>query len=350
MVSQSPKVKPEDFFKQSRGAVILDTRSPSEFDAGHIPGSVSFPLFTDEERAAVGTTYKKSGQQKAILEGLQFVGPRMTEMCKKADRLAKGKPVYLYCWRGGMRSKSVEWLLSTFGLEVHRLEGGYKAYRTWMYEQFDKSRTFITLGGLTGCGKTEILHGLENQGEQILDLEELAGHKGSAFGNLAGAPQPTTEHFQNKLLDALLKLDEALPTWVEDESQHIGQVWINEQFYDQFKASPLVVLERPMSERVEHLCKVYADEDITSLALGFEKISKRLGGQHVKRAIESLQQNDFATAAEIALNYYDKSYNYMLSMRVCPKMKVGSSGQTEDEIASMLIREKDSYYVGAQAH
>jgi tRNA 2-selenouridine synthase len=343
--SQSTILTPETFYQNLKQGLLLDTRSPAEFEHGHIAGAVSFPLFSDEMRAEIGTLYKKEGKDKAVRRGLEVVGPKMVEFVDEAKILSGGRDIFLYCWRGGMRSSSMQWLLQTAGLKVHRLEGGYKAYRTWMYEQFEKPATFITVGGLTGSGKTEILKELATQGEQIIDLEELAAHFGSAFGNLDAHPQPTTEHFQNTLIEQLYQLDHSRPIWVEDESQHIGKVWINDEFFKQIKSCPLVIVQRSNDDRINHLCSMYAGAEKDDLIDGFERISKRLGGQHVKAAVECIEEGNFGNAAAIALNYYDKSYNYMLEKRECPKYTQEAAGLSAQDIAAQLIQRKKEFHV-----
>ena len=178
---------------------LVDVRSPSEFAQGHIPGAVNVPLFFDEERHVIGCTYKDDGRPEAVLKGLEFVGPRMAELAKQGQQLAERGHLLLYCARGGMRSDSVGWLWERMGLGGQRLAGGYKTYRKWVLAQSSGSRTFLIIGGKTGSGKTELLHHLSGSGEQILDLEALAHHKGSVLGNLGQPPQPTQQQFENEM-------------------------------------------------------------------------------------------------------------------------------------------------------
>jgi len=191
------------------GACVLDTRSPSEFLAGHLPGAISFPLFSDEERARVGTLYKQVGKQAAVDEGLALVGPKMRDLVTRARAMFEGqssrRPLVVHCWRGGMRSESVDWLLRTAGMPVQRCEGGYKACQAHMRHLLGKQRPYVVLGGMTGTAKTEVLRALAQQGARVIDLEGMAKHFGSAFGNLERHPQPTTEQFANDLACALMR-------------------------------------------------------------------------------------------------------------------------------------------------
>jgi tRNA 2-selenouridine synthase len=297
--------------------LLLDVRSPSEYDQGHIPGARSFALFSDAERAAIGTTFKQIGPEEAVTQGLDFVAPRMSEMIRNAQAICKDRPVVLHCWRGGKRSGSVAWLLDFAGMHVSVMEGGYKAYRNYQKNWLENSRwNFIILGGKTGSGKTDLLHALKASGEQVLDLEGLANHKGSAFGWIGEDPQPSSEHYENLVAHALMQLDPKRRIWVENESRSVGKVFIPDPVWSTMCLAPLVHLEIPLETRVHNLVHTYVDGDNkAALIASFEKIQKRLGGQYLTLALESLAENNFATAAEVALTYYDKTYTYGLEKR-----------------------------------
>lgn len=293
---------------------LVDVRSPGEFTAGHIPGAVNIPLFSDEERAKVGTLYKQSGKEAALFLGLDFVGPRMSGFIKKLKSLSRGKinKVAVYCWRGGMRSSSMAWLFSTAGFDTTLLQGGYKAYRAYIRQQAGTGSTIYALGGLTGSGKTEILHQLQKAGQQIIDLENLAHNKGSVFGYLGQPPQPTNEQFENLLFEEWSKLDTSKPVWLEDESRSIGAVAQPPVFYDKMKQSHLFLLRVPAEIRAERLLKEYAGFDKTLLLEALQKISKPLGGEGIAEAREEIQMGDFAPAIRLVLKYYDKTYEKAL--------------------------------------
>lgn len=338
-------MEPEKFYQSSRQSLILDVRSPAEYADGHIPGAVSFPLFSNNERHEVGLCYKKKGRDKAVELGLEFVGPKLAGFSKRARKLSKGNPINLYCWRGGMRSNSMATLFQAAGMKTKVLKGGYKAYRTWIHERFENSQQFITIGGMTGSGKTEILWELEKLGEQVLDLEGLASHRGSAFGKLDGEPQPSSEQFQNMLFDKLMSFDANKVTWVEDESQHVGKVWINDPIFKAIKKAPLVIIERTLDERVEKLINMYGDSSVDDLALIFEKISKRLGGDRVKMAIQSIREGDGVDAVKIVLHYYDKTYKHSLEKYNRVKNTVhNAEGKSYTDIAGDLIKYKQAFY------
>lgn len=306
-------VPPTVFLSERVSRVVLDVRSPGEYRQGHIPGAISFPLFTDEERAAVGTMYKQVGKEEAMELGLRIVGPKMADFVIQAKILAPHRRLAVHCWRGGQRSGSMAWLFRQAGFDVISLEGGYKAFRRLVLDGLHGTALkLVVLGGKTGSGKTKILHALRNMGEQIIDLEGLAHHKGSAFGFIGEAPQPTVEQFENELFDTSLHLDPASRIWVENESRSIGRIYLPEGFWTKMKSAPLVIIEIPDEARIENLLSDYVLTDRTELETAFQKIARKLGGQHLKTALESLQAGDYAAAAHIALAYYDKTYLFGL--------------------------------------
>lgn len=319
--------------------ILLDVRTPAEFEKGHIPGAQSFPLFSNEERIKVGTLYKQVSPDSAFLKGLDFVGPKMSGLIKWARKIAPKKKLCLHCWRGGKRSGSLSWLLSMAGFDVQIIAGGYKAYRQYQRQRMvEQPYQFYVLGGRTGCGKTAILHAIAEQ-EQMVDLEGLAHHKGSAFGALGELPQPSVEHFENQLYHDLTQQDVSKRIWLENESKSIGRVFIPQEFWVKMKAAPLINVERSFDERVQILVDVYADYDPEGLKKSFINITKRLGGQHVKTALEALDQNDFSTAAAIALRYYDKAYQYMLENNPSPDIVIlNIEGLSAKEAATKVLQ------------
>ena len=330
------QVEVSDFLKLKEKFPFVDVRTPAEFAQGHIPGAVNLPLFSNDERAVVGTLYKKSGKEAAILKGLDIVGPKMSSYVKNAKRIAPKGKILLHCWRGGMRSGSMAWLFRTAGFEASTLIGGYKAYRSFIREELGKESNLIILGGKTGSGKSEILRVLAESGEQVLDLEAIAHHKGSAFGHIGQEQQPTSEQFENNLYEVWKTFDFSRPVWLEDESRAIGKVSIPEPLFVRMRNSPVIFIDLSMEERVKRLVKEYAEFDSKSLEEAVLRISKRLGGQNVKEALLAIRKRDFAKAAAITLHYYDKAYLNGLEKR------------SKENIFKLLL-EKDDPEKNAQA-
>jgi len=296
---------------------IIDVRSPGEFEHGHIPGAISIPLFTNEERAHVGTVYKQNSKEAAVALGYKYVNPKLESYISESKKVAPSGKVIVHCWRGGMRSESFAEHLSDNGFQhVHRLVGGYKAYRNYILTSFEHPFCLKVLGGYTGSGKTHILHEMQNIGIQVIDLEGLAHHKGSAFGGIGQGQQPTVEQFENILYHELEKLDKTKPIWIEDESITIGAVKIPKPFFDQMREAKLFFIDIPAKERVKLLVDEYASCDCEQLSASIHRIAKRLGGLNEKRAIESLEGKRFDEVASIALDYYDKSYLKGMSGRL----------------------------------
>ena len=303
------------FLQKAETLSVVDVRSPGEFAQAHIPGAVSIPLFSDEERARVGTSYKQVSQEEALLLGLELVGPKLAGFVRQANVLAPEKEILVHCWRGGMRSGSFGWLLETAGMKVSTLVGGYKAFRNEVLAGFEIPQNVMVLGGKTGSGKTEILHQLREMGEQVIDLEGLAHHKGSSYGAIGQLPQPSTEHFENRIYAQWRQLDPTRRVWVEDESRTVGRCLIPQEVWTQMQGAPLVLVDMGKAVRIERLVREYACFDTKLLYEATDRIRKRLGGQHHKAAIAALDQKDFATVADLTLTYYDKAYQHGVGKR-----------------------------------
>jgi tRNA 2-selenouridine synthase len=312
----SPRLlTPEEFLKQAAQCPVFDVRSPAEYRKGHIPGALSLPLFSDEERREIGILYKQSGRQAAVMRGLEIVGPRLTDyVLRVRSRTPSGK-ILLHCWRGGRRSESLAWLLEKVGYRVGLLRGGYKAYRRQVLATFERPFRLLVLGGMTGSGKTEILQLLRERGEQVLDLEGMAHHRGSAFGAFDDGEQPSTEQFENETCAALNSFDRSRSVWVEDESRRIGRVTISEALFRQMRSATVVRIDVPRELRVERLCRDYGRVPKSRLATAVANISKRLGGEKTGQVLQAIDEGDFARATHAILDYYDKTYLYGLSKR-----------------------------------
>lgn len=208
-----------------------------------------------------------------------------------------------------MRSGSMAWLLETAGLKVALLRGGYKAFRRDFDKQVDRlASAFVVLSGFTGSGKSDILETMDEVGEQMVDLEKLASHRGSVFGAFGLEPQPTTEQYQNMIYDKLRHMTAERPIWVEGESAQVGRVYVPPHMFEVMSAADTINYIVPRQIRVERLVEVYGSFDKEMYLAAFDKIRKRLGGLMTDQAKERVESGDMATAADIALNYYDSGY------------------------------------------
>jgi tRNA 2-selenouridine synthase len=327
----------EKFLALAKEHPVIDVRSPGEYNHAHIPGAYSMPLFSDEERKVVGTTYKQQSREKAIKVGLDYFGPKMRKMVEEAEGISKkvlgieeehsGKQVQIpnskilliYCWRGGMRSGAVSWLLDMYGFKVYTLAGGYKSFRNYILDTFKQSFHFNIIGGYTGSGKTETLKALQEKGAAVIDLEGLANHKGSAFGNIGMPKQPTQEMFENRLGCELRAMSYEPATskapfrglggiWLEDESQRIGLVNIPHELWKTMRQSPVYFLDIPFEERLKHITEEYGQLDQQKLIEAIGRIKEKLGGLNAKTAIQLLEEGNTPESFRILLKYYDKFY------------------------------------------
>ena len=309
------KINIEEFIQMSKDIPVIDVRSPKEFETGHIPGAFNIPIFSNEERAIVGTKYKQEGREPAILTGLEIVGQKLRLFADTSRKLAKDNKLLVHCWRGGMRSASMAWLFETIGVKTYLLTGGYKAFRKYGKSLLASSKNLIILGGLTGSGKTETLRKIQEKGEQVVDLENIAHHKGSVFGALGQEQQLSNEQFENNLIYEWLSLDISKPIWLEDESHSIGSNWIPNELFSLMRSASVIKMELDKTIRVKRLVNEYAGFDTQHLENCILRIGKKLGGQNVKQALESLKNGDLSNVADITLNYYDKSYGFGLNSR-----------------------------------
>ncbi len=312
----------EEYYQKDTLLPLIDVRSPSEYAKGHISNATNIPLFSDEQRAKVGTVYKQKSKEKAIALGYEFVTPKLQHFLDESAKVAKGGAVVVHCWRGGMRSQSFAKHLHENGFEeVYFIEGGYKAFRNYVLDFFAQPLQLKILGGYTGSGKTYVLKELEELGEQVIDLEGLAHHKGSAFGALGELPQPSSEHFESLLFEQWRHLDLSKPVWVEDESARIGCVQLPLSLYEQMREQQLYFLDIPKEERAKHLVVDYGKFDNEGLAKAVRGIEKRLGGEKTQLALSALEVQNYYEVAMITLHYYDKMYQYGVEKRNADKVQ-----------------------------
>lgn len=333
----------EEFLSLRSKHRVVDVRSELEYQAGHIGGAVNIPILNNEERKIVGTIYKQAGQTAAIKEGVRLVGPRLTEIISRAEEVAGGNPLLVHCWRGGMRSNNFCWLIERIGIKTFALKGGYKAYRQMAMETFALPLKLFLISGNTGSGKTEILQALRRTGEQVIDLEALANHRGSVFGGIGLGKQPTTEQFQNDLFEVISAMDLSRRIWVEDESVAIGHVFLPEHFWKQIRSAPIMRIQVEKAVRIKNLVDGYGTADRSVLLEAMKKITKKLGGQHFNTASEKLLAGDLAATADILLTYYDKAYDNGLKARSGNIIASIPFDNSTDALVNEIIMQANNY-------
>ena len=302
---------------------IIDVRAPIEFAKGHLPGAINVPLFDDNERAIVGTLYKKHGHDTAVKRGLDIVTRKGWEaLLANVPALCEGDDVLVYCFRGGMRSGGMAHLLSQAPLRVHLLDGGYKGFRNWAISQWEHDRNLVVVGGPTGSGKTEVLTTMRDDlQQQVIDLEGDANHRGSIFGALGKDPQPTNEQYENVLALQWHAFNPTDPVYVEDESHAVGKCGVPPGLWTRMRAeeTPVLRLAVPRDARVETLVKEYGVYPPSDLADCVRGLVKRLGHDDVNILCGYLEDSDppkLASVAEHLLaEYYDSMYKYQANKR-----------------------------------
>lgn len=281
-------------------------------------------------------------RELAVNKGLEFFGPKMKELAKSAKKISSETTFLVHCWRGGLRSASVAWLLELYGFKVYLLKGGYKSFRNFVLESFSDDRKIVVLGGRTGSGKTIILKELEKLGEQIIDLEQLAHHKGSSFGALGETAQPTQEMFENELFFQLYKTDKNKALWLEDESNRIGARVIPQFLFEKMRTCKNVFIDLPFETRSQYLTDEYGKFKPEDLKDAIKRIEKRLGGSATKTALEAIDSGDVKQAFELCLIYYDKTYTYGKNKRT-PESVINCSFKKLE--ADLIAQEIKNYSI-----
>ncbi len=293
--------------------LVVDVRTPLEFHEDHIPGAINVPLLTNEERVEIGTLYKQTGPHEARIRGLELTAHRFPAMVAEIAAAAAGRPILVYCWRGGLRSRTVTDILSLTGFRAVQLRGGYKTFRTHVaatFTPFTPPGPLVVIHGMTGVGKTTFLLGLQTEGFAVVDLEGLASHRGSAFGELGLTQALTQKRFETLLWDAFRRLPAGVPVIVEGESRRIGKVSLPGDMYEVMQASVKVWCEASLETRVARLTAEYGLPAYREgMTLALERIRKRLGGETygtIAGHLERWEMEPFM--ADLIRHYYDKVY------------------------------------------
>jgi tRNA 2-selenouridine synthase len=310
------EIEIQEYLEVCNSIPLIDVRSPGEFQKGRIPNAMNIPLFSDEERAQVGTVYTKQSAEKALELAYSYVNPKLESFIYESRRIAAQGKLAVHCWRGGMRSRTFAEHIARNGLkEVFIINNGYKAFRNVALNSYNRDAKIFVLGGYTGSGKTQILQVMKRKGHQVIDLETLANHKGSAFGAIGTGEQPSSEQFENNLFWEWKDMDFSKPIWIEDESHRLGNINIPMSFFRLISEKPVFFLDVPKQARAKFLVEEYAGKNKDALADSLHRISKRLGGMNIRRALDLLEKENYYEVAYIALTYYDKLYLKSLSAR-----------------------------------
>lgn len=302
---------------KENNACFIDVRSEGEFAEGSIPNAINIPLFSNEERAKVGTVYKQIGTEEAKRLGIELASPKLPAIYDQILNLSKNKKVFLYCWRGGMRSKYISSILGSFGMDVHRIIGGYKAYRRHVHDYLDQANIphrCIVLHGLTGVGKTIVLQQLKAKGIPTLDLEALARHRGSAYGKIGLPESPSQKDFEAGIVQDLKNAENFGVIVVECESRRVGKLIVPTSVLNAMAKGYRVLMYASMEARVQRIIKEYTsgpDNNIKGLQFSTSLLKKSLGNKVVEELNQKIEERKFSEVIPYLLkNYYDPLYKY----------------------------------------
>lgn len=298
--------------QQKRELKLIDVRSPGEFGEFTIPGSDNIPLFNDEERSEIGTLYKQVSIQAAKDRGLEIVSAKLPAFIKQFEQISERKAVY--CWRGGMRSKTTATVLSLMGIRVYRLVGGIRAYRRWVLDEleaFQLHPRFVVINGYTGSGKTQILRMLADRGYPVIDLEAMAQHRGSIFGQIGLKPH-NQKTFESLLIHELIRWNDQPYVLVEAESKRVGKVVLPDFLVEAKERGLQIFLDIPVEERVRNIIEDYQPERNKGQCLkAYEFIKKRIHTPIALQIEQLMHENHFEEAVELMLHhYYDPRYEF----------------------------------------
>ncbi|MED4583765.1 tRNA 2-selenouridine(34) synthase MnmH [Brevibacillus choshinensis] len=299
---------------------LVDVRSPGEFARESIPGAVNIPLFSNEERALVGTTYKQEGQVAAQWLGMQIVSPKMEAIMQAIRQRGEewGEPPTIFCWRGGMRSRAMATFATFSGLRVRRLQGGYRAYRQHVLETIEPYELQVPvflLHGMTGVGKTELLKRLEENGHPVLDLERMAGHRGSVFGHIGKGKPANQKMFDARLFETLQRNRDASLFVMEAESKRIGNAILPPFLIDAKKQAIHIQVTAPLEMRVQRIYEEYVvpfswrPDFAEKVELSYTSIARRIPTEQGALLRDALTNRDYRSAIALLLvHYYDPRY------------------------------------------
>ncbi|HEX7065588.1 MAG TPA: tRNA 2-selenouridine(34) synthase MnmH [Bacillales bacterium] len=327
MAFQVPSVTIEELLDSA--SPVVDVRTPKEFAEFRIPGAVNLPIFSNEERVQVGTTYTQEDPNSAKHLGLELVSGKLPELFQQIKALyeEKGERVIIHCWRGGMRSRTIVALMNSLGVPCCQLEGGIRSFRRLIVQELDvfaeTAPRFIVIEGLTGTRKTDILEHLRQEGYPVLDLEGMAGHRGSAFGAI-GLTQNSQKQFENLLWQRLHDLKNAPYILIEAESKRIGNVILPDFVLERKWSGARIHMSYPFQKRVKSLHEEYEPEkNEQEFRAAVARVEKRIDARIRKELDEAMEKRDYFQVISILLeSYYDPRYRFSADQYDTPVVEI----------------------------
>ncbi len=305
---------------KSEESIIIDVRTAKEYEEDHIPNSINISLFDNDERAFIGTLYKEKGKQIAVETGIEFTSPKLQDFYNMyLDLSNKYKKIIIYCFRGGMRSGSLSTFLNSMGIEVYKIEGGYKAYRNYVLgylENLKNNHQFIILHGHTGTGKTMLLEELEKLGCTVLNLEELAQNSGSVYGEIFYSGKAPSQKWFDSLVVNILRSSEYRNVLMESESKKIGKVNLGKSFWHSMIDGKHILINSTVDNRVKRLVEDYTrynTKDDEYLKKSTTRLKDTIGNKAVEELIFQIENKEYDKVAHFLIeNYYDTLYGYSI--------------------------------------
>lgn len=303
--------------KKREPHTLIDVRSPSEYKEATIPGSINIPVFSDEERAEIGTLYKQVSKEAANERGLEIFAAKLPDFIRQFKTIET--PMTVFCWRGGMRSKTAATVLDLMGIHANRLSGGIRTYRQWVVKELEKEDfppKLIVLNGYTGSGKTLLLQRLADEGHPVIDLEHFAGHRGSIFGQIGLEPN-NQKKFDSLLVQQMQKVKHEPYVFIEGESKRIGKVLVPSFLFDKKESGIHVFVHLPIEERVHNILSDYNPWEYREQFIeAFRLIERRIHVPIAKEIESNLNEGQFKSAVKLLLeHYYDPRYEYSTTKR-----------------------------------